>query len=111
MITDEFDEKVYALVRRYNGRGVFTEQELRPETDLDADLYFSEDEAQSLMNEFFVEFNVRWENFTLATYYPPEPPLLAIPNLFRRRRFVSEVPDFTISMLIELTRVGRWRYD
>lgn len=111
MVTDELDAKVYALVKRHNGRGVFTEQELRPETDLDADLHLSEDEAQSLMNEFFKQFNVSRENFTLATYYPPEPPLLAILNPFQRRRCVPEVPDFTISMLIESARAGRWCYE
>jgi len=111
VVTDKLDEKIYALVRRHNGRGVFKEQELRPETDLDADLHLSEDEAQSLMNEFFNEFNVSRESFTLATYYPPEPPLLKILNPFRRHRCVPEVPDFTISMPIESARSGRWRYE
>jgi len=111
VVTDKLDEKIYALVRRHNGRGVFKEQELRPETDLDADLHLSKDEAESLMNEFFMQFNVSRENFSIATYYPPEPPLLAILNPFRSRRCVPEVPDFTISMLIESARVGRWSYE
>ncbi|WP_282498100.1 DUF1493 family protein [Pantoea stewartii] len=111
MVTDKLDEKIYALVRRHNGKGVFKEQELRPETDLDADLNLSEDEARSLMDEFFNEFNVSRANFTLATYYPPEPPLLTILNPLRRKRCVPEVPDFAISMLIESARAGRWLYE
>jgi len=110
MVTDKLDAKIYALVKRHNGRGVFTEQELRPETDLDADLHLSEDEARSLMDEFFKQFNVSRDNFSLARYYPPEPPLLTILNPFRHRRRVPEVPDFTIAMLIESARAGRWRY-
>lgn len=111
MVIDELDEKIYALVKRHNGRGVFTAQELRPETDLDADLHLSKDEAQSLMNEFFMQFNVSRENFSIETYYPSEPPLLTILNPFRRRRSVPEVPDFTIAMLIESAHAGRWCYE
>ncbi|EBM0612028.1 acyl carrier protein [Salmonella enterica] len=44
------------------------------------------------------------------TYYPPEPPLKHLLNPFRKND-IPQVPDFTIGMLIESARAGRWLYD
>lgn len=43
-------------------------------------------------------------------YYPPDPPLSVMLNPFRKRE-IPIVPFFTIGMLIESARAGRWLYD
>ncbi|ECF6887240.1 DUF1493 family protein [Salmonella enterica subsp. enterica] len=49
-------------------------------------------------------------NFSITTYYPPEPPLKHLLNPFRKND-IPQVPDFTIGMLIASARAGRWLYD
>lgn len=59
---------------------------------------------------FFTTFNVDKGNFSITTYYPPEPPLKHLLNPFRKND-IPQVPEFTIGMLIESARSGRWLYD
>ncbi|EJO0602991.1 DUF1493 family protein [Salmonella enterica] len=49
-------------------------------------------------------------NFSITTYYPPEPPLKHLLNPFRKND-IPQVPEFTIGMLIASARSGRWLYD
>ncbi|EKC6856427.1 DUF1493 family protein, partial [Salmonella enterica] len=55
-----------------------------PSTDLDSDLRLEDDEALALMDDFFTTFNVDKGNFSITTYYPPEPPLKHLLNPFRK---------------------------
>ncbi|WP_143339108.1 DUF1493 family protein, partial [Cronobacter sakazakii] len=55
-------------------------------------------------------FSVARGNFSITTYYPPDPPLSVMLNPFRKRE-IPIVPFFTIGMLIESARAGRWLYD
>lgn len=65
------------------------------------------DEAEALMEEFFREFNVNRGSFNIKIYYPDEPFSW---NPFKKSAPVP-VPDFTISMLIESAKAGKWLYD
>ncbi|ELY6968140.1 DUF1493 family protein [Salmonella enterica] len=64
----------------------------------------------ALMDDFFTTFNVDKGNFSITTYYPPEPPLKHLLNPFRKND-IPQVPEFTIGMLIASARAGRWLYD
>ncbi|EBT0031053.1 DUF1493 family protein [Salmonella enterica] len=89
---------------------LFKKKELTPSTDLDSDLRLEDDEALALMDDFFTTFNVDKGNFSITTYYPPEPPLKHLLNPFRKND-IPQVPEFTIGMLIASARSGRWLYD
>ncbi|AHG22278.1 acyl carrier protein [Chania multitudinisentens RB-25] len=108
-MVDGIEQSVYELVRPYAGTYLFNikKVELTPETDLDTDLSIDELEVEDLMNDFFEKFNVERGNFKIETYYPSEP----FPwNPFKRTTPIP-VPDFTIGMLIESAKAGRWLYD
>lgn len=108
-MVDSIEQRVYELVRPYAGTYLFNikKVELTPETDLDTDLSIDELEVEDLMNDFFKKFNVERGNFKIETYYPDEPfswnPFKKFPPI--------PVPDFTIGMLIESAKAGRWLYD
>lgn len=108
-MVNSIEQSVYELVRPYAGTYLFNikKVELSPETDLDTDLSIDELEAEDLMNEFFKKFNVERGNFNIETYYPAGPfswnPFKKFPPI--------PVPDFTIGMLIESAKAGRWLYD
>ncbi|KDS03866.1 hypothetical protein SEEH4316_12362, partial [Salmonella enterica subsp. enterica serovar Heidelberg str. RI-11-014316] len=50
---------------------------------MDSDLQLEDDEVLALMDDFFTTFNVDKGNFSITTYYPPEPPLKHLLNPFR----------------------------
>lgn len=108
---EDIDQRIYSLVRRYNGVSFFNNERkqrpLNPETDLDTDLKLDVGEAEELMEAFFTAFNVDKGNFRIETYFPDEPfswaPFKKLPPI--------PVPDFTIAMLIESAKVGRWLYN
>lgn len=104
------EQKVYELVRPYAGTYLFNikKVELTPETALDTDLSIDELEAEDLMNDFFEKFNVERGNFRIETYFPAEPLSW---NPFKKKVPPVPVPDFTIGMLIESAKAGRWLYD
>lgn len=110
MVSNSIEEQIYQLVKDHDGISLFKQTELTPFTDLDADLRLEDDEALALMEDFFSRFNVTRGNFSITTYYPPELPLKSLLNPFRKQN-VPEVPDFTVGMLIESARAGRWLYD
>ncbi|WP_241582822.1 MULTISPECIES: DUF1493 family protein [Rosenbergiella] len=109
MVEESIEQRVYELVRPYAGTYLFNlkKVELTPDTDLDTDLSIDELEVEDLMNNFFDKFDVTRGNFKLQTYYPYEPFLL---NPFKKRAPIP-VPDFTLRMLIESAKAGRWLYD
>ncbi len=108
---EDIDQRIYSLVRRYNGVYFFNNEQkqrpLNPETDLDTDLKLDVGEAEELMEAFFTAFNVDKGNFRIETYFPDEPFSWA---LFKKLPPIP-VPDFTIAMLIESAKVGRWLYN
>lgn len=108
-MVDSIELSVYELVRPYAGTYLFNlkKVELTPETDLDIDLSIDELEVEDLMDDFFKKFNVERGNFNIETYYPAEPFSW---NPFKKSPPIS-VPDFTIGMLIESAKAGRWLYD
>ncbi len=110
MVSDTLEQRIYELVRSHDGIYLFKKKELTPSTDLDSDLRLEDDEALALMDDFFTTFNVDRGNFSITTYYPPEPPLKHLLNPFRKND-IPQAPEFTIGMLIASARAGRWLYD
>ncbi|WP_297202728.1 DUF1493 family protein [uncultured Pluralibacter sp.] len=110
MVSDTLEQRIYELVKSHDGIYLFKKKELTPTTDLDSDLRLEDDEALALMDDFFTKFNVDRGNFSISTYYPPDPPLKDLLNPFRKSN-IPKVPDFTIGMLIESARASRWLYD
>lgn len=108
MVSDTLEHRIYELVRSHDGIYLF-KKELTPSTDLDSDLQLEDDEVLALMDDF-TTFNVDKGNFSITTYYPPEPPLKHLLNPFRKND-IPQVPDFTIGMLIASARAGCWLYD
>ncbi|MBZ6385062.1 MULTISPECIES: DUF1493 family protein [Pantoea] len=110
-MVDDIEQRIYHLVRRYNGVYLFNnekkQRKLNPKTDLDTDMQLDVSEAEDLMDEFFTTFNIDKGNFKIETYYPDVPvswnPFKKVPPI--------PVPDFTIGMLIESAKAGRWLYD
>lgn len=82
MVSDALEQRIYELVRSHDGIYLFKKKELTPSTDLDSDLRLEDDEALALMDDFFTTFNVDKGNFSITTYYPPEPPLKHLLNPF-----------------------------
>jgi len=106
MVSD-IEQRIYAFVLKYAGSYIFKKPTLTPETDLDTDLNFDDDEAEELMNAFFDEFDVEQGSFSIKTYYPDVPVSL---NPFKKTE-PMQVPDFTVGMLINSAKAGRWLYD
>jgi Protein of unknown function (DUF1493) len=107
----DIEQRIFALARRYNGVYFFNNEKkqklLTTETDLDTGMQLDVGEAEDLMDEFFKEFQVEKGNFKIETYYPDGPsswnPFKKFPPIL--------VPDFTIGMLIESAKTGKWLYD
>lgn len=108
-MVNNIEQKIYDLIRPYAGTYLFNIKKvvLTPKTDLDTDLDIDEVEVEDLMNDFFEMFNVERGNFKVETYYPAESFSL---NPFKKSPPVP-VPDFTIGMLIESAKAGRWLYN
>ena len=110
-MTRNIVQRIYALARRYNGVYLINneknQQLLNASTDFDTDMLLDVDEAEALMEEFFKEFNVDRGSFNIKVYYPDEHFSW---NPFKKSTPVL-VPDFTIGMLIESAKAGKWLYD
>ncbi|WP_159340154.1 MULTISPECIES: DUF1493 family protein [Leclercia] len=110
-MTGNIEQRIYALARHYNGVYLINNEKnqelLNASTDLDTDMLLDVDEAEELMEEFFREFNVDRGSFNIKIYYPDE---FFSWNPFKKTAPVP-VPDFTISMLIESARAGKWLFD
>lgn len=109
---NDIEQRVHEFVRGRDGVPLFKCKEsvkYNHDTDLDIDLRFDENEAEELMEECFKVFNADRGNFNLKKYYA-EPPFSW--NPFKNRKAAPIlVPPFTIGMLIESAKVGRWLYD
>lgn len=108
-MVDDLEQRIYALVRKHDGVYLTKSAQptLTPDTDFDTDLSMDEDEAEELIECFFAQFGVNRGNFHIRTYYPDVPISL---NPFKKTDPVP-VPDFTIGMLIESAKAGKWLYD
>jgi len=108
-MVDGIEQRIYELVLPYAGTYIFNikKVELTPDTDFDSDLSLDDLEVEDLMNDFFKIFNVEKGNFKIETYYPNLPFSW---NPFKKTKPMS-VPDFTIGMLIESAKAGKWLYD
>lgn len=110
-MVEDIEQRIYALARRYNGVYLINNEKnqhlLNASTDLDTDMLLDVGEAEELMEEFFREFNVNRGSFNIKIYYPDAPFSW---NPFKKTAPVP-VPDFTISMLIESARAGKWLFD
>jgi len=105
----DIEQRVYELVRPYAGTYLFNikKVEITLTTDLDTDLSIDELEAEDLMNDFFEKFDVDRGNFRIETYFPEQPFSW---NPFKKHPPIP-VPDFTVGMLVESAKAGRWLYD
>lgn len=111
MATETLEEQVIALVRKHYGAVITGRSpEITPDSDIDTDIGMEWAEAEELMEEFFEKFSVDKGDFNIKTYYPDPPMGILLKNLFRREKNLPEVPLFTINMLIESARAGRWLY-
>ena len=110
-MADDIEQRIYSLVRRYNGVYLFNnkkkQRKLNPKTDLDTDMQLDISEAEDLMDVFFTILKINKGNFKIETYYPDVPVSW---NPFKKAPPIP-VPDFTIGMLIESAKAGRWLYD
>ncbi|MCU6669432.1 DUF1493 family protein [Enterobacteriaceae bacterium H4N4] len=108
---EDLEARIYALARRHNGVYLINNEKkqklLNAETDLDTDMRLDVYEAEELMEEFFKLFEVNRGSFNIKTYYPDEPFSW---NPFKKSLPVP-VPDFTIGMMIESAKAGKWLYD
>lgn len=101
-------QRVIALATRHDGVYLFKnvkKQQLTPQSSIHFDLRLDVDEAKELMDEYFTEFAVSRGAFSLDTYYPDVPLSW---NPFKKQ--VLDIPDFTIGMLIESAKAGKWLY-
>ncbi|HEJ7033266.1 DUF1493 family protein [Serratia sp. SRS-8-S-2018] len=111
MVTETLEEQVIALVRKHYGTVITgCSPEITPGSDIDADIGMDWADAEGLMEDFFEKFSVDKASFNIKTYYPDPPMGTLLKNLFRREKELPEVPQFTVNMLIESARAGRWLY-
>lgn len=101
----DIEQRVYEPVRPYAGTYLFNIKKV--EITLTTDLSIDELEAEDLMNDFFEKFDVDRGNFRIETYVPEQPFSW---NLFKKHPPIP-VPDFTVGMLVESAKAGRWLYD
>lgn len=107
--SDSIECRVIDLVTRHSGVYMFRKKKYdtyTAESNIHFDVRLDVDDAEELMDAFFREFNVERGGFKLETYYPD---VKFSWNPFKKQ-FV-DVPDFTISMLIESAKAGKWLYD
>ncbi|EEN9677842.1 DUF1493 family protein, partial [Salmonella enterica subsp. enterica serovar Paratyphi A] len=78
---------------------------------VDSSLFYKYPDAyRSVFSKKYGSLDVDKGNFSITTYYPPEPPLKHLLNPFRKND-IPQAPEFTIGMLIASARAGRWLYE
>ena len=110
MVTDDIEQRVISLVTRYSGVYMFRKKKYdtyTPNSSIHFDVRLDQDDVEELMEEYFTEFNVKIGGFRVETYYPE---VKFSWNPFKKIDPIT-VPDFTIGMLIESAKAGRWLYD
>lgn len=108
-MVDNLSQRVIDLVTRHSGVYMFRRNKYdsyTAESNIHFDVRLDVDDAEEMMEEFFTEFNTERGNFKIETYYPDVPLTW---NPFRKQ--MVDVPDFTVDMLIESAKAGKWLYD
>lgn len=108
-MVEDIAQRVIDLVTRHSGVYMFRKKKYdtyTAESNIHFDVRLDVDDAEELMDEFFTVFNTDRGNFKLETYYPDVPLSW---NPFKKQ--IINVPDFTVGMLIESAKAGKWLYD
>lgn len=109
MVDDDVEHQVIALVTQHSGMYMFRKKKYdtyTAQSNIHFDVRLDVDDAEELMDEFFTEFNTDRGNFKLETYYPDVPISW---NPFQKQ--IVDIPIFTIGMLIESAKAGKWLYE
>lgn len=109
MVTDNIEQRIIALVTRKSGVYLFKKKKYdtyAADSNIQFDVKLDQDDVEELMEDYFSEFNVERGKFKIETYYPD---VIFSWNPFKKH--VVDTPDFTIGMLIESAKAGRWLYD
>ena len=107
-MVDEIEERVIALVTRHSGKYMFRKKRYDTYTansSIHFDVRLDVDETERLMEEFFTLFNTERGDFNIETYYPE---VEFSWNPFKKQ--IVDVPEFTIGMLIESAKAGKWLF-
>lgn len=108
-MVEDIEQRVINLVTRHSGIYMFRKKKYdtyTADSSIHYDVQLDVDDAEELMNEFFTEFQTEPGRFRLETYYPDIPVSW---NPFKKQ--LIDIPDFTIGMLIESAKAGKWLYD
>lgn len=109
-MVDDIEQRVITLVTRRSGVYMFRRKKYDTYTaasSIHFDVKLDQDDVEELIEDFSNEFNVDMSSFRLETYYPN---VNYSWNPFKKPEPV-DVPDFTIGMLIESAKAGKWLYD
>ncbi len=107
---DDIEQRVITLVTRHSGVYMFRKKKYDTYTassSIHFDVGLDQDDVEELIEDYAKAFNVDMSNFHLENYYPK---VNFSWNPFRKPEPV-DVPDFTINMLIESAKAGKWLYD
>jgi hypothetical protein len=113
VVSDDIEEGVIALVRKYMEQVIFGKAKvISTDSDIDTDLDIDWPETEEMMEEFFNIFRVERGGFDIKIYYPEGPSIMiSLKDIFRKeKKGIVCVPDFTIRMLIESAKARRWLY-
>ncbi|MFZ4834419.1 DUF1493 family protein [Rouxiella sp. Mn2063] len=108
-MVDNIEQRVIGLVTRHSGVYIFRRKKYdtyTAESSIYFDVKLDQGGTEELMDEFFTEFNVDRGSYKIETYYPE---VEFSWNLFKKQ--IVDILDFTIGMLIESAKAGRWLYD
>ncbi|WP_107309666.1 DUF1493 family protein [Burkholderia metallica] len=108
----DLQKRVIEFIRKKSGFSMsLMVDEITESTDLDLDLGFDDCEAEELMREYSVKFNVDISGFDIKRYYPEDDSsFLDLINPFKKK-VIHRVPDLNVRMLIASAKAGCWLYD
>lgn len=109
-MVDDIGQRVITLVTRRSGVYMFRRKKYdiyTASSSIHFDVKLDQEDVEELIEDYSKEFNVDMSNFHLETYYPE---VNFSWNPFKKPE-PMEVPDFTIGMLIESAKAGKWLYD
>lgn len=109
-MVDDIEQRVIALVTRRSGVYMFRKKKYdtySASSSIHFDVKLDQDDVEELIEDYSKEFNVDISNFHLETYYPK---VTFSWNPFKKPEPV-DIPNFTIGMLIESAKAGKWLYD
>ncbi|KHJ66656.1 acyl carrier protein [Pantoea rodasii] len=106
---DDIEKRVIELVTLQSGSYMFRRKKFdayNAESNIHFDVKLDQDDVEEMMDKYFPEFQVKKERFNIHHYFPE---VKAALNPFKKQ--IVDIPEFTISMLIESAKAGRWLYD